>query len=412
MTLLIQKFGGTSVKDLPHIRSTAEKTVAELRAGRQVIVVVSAMGHTTDELIRLSREVSPDYRGYEYDSILSTGEQISSGLYAMILHQWNIQARSWLGWQIPIRTDSVIGKGSIVSIETERIRHALEAGEVPVIAGFQGISPNNQIITLGRGGSDTTAVALTAAFQGERCDIYTDVDGVYTADPRIIPQARKLNRITYEEMLEMSSLGAQVLQTRAVMMAMKYKVAVQVLSSFTDNIGSMMPGTLVSEEDTMMEQNVVSSITSDRDAAKVTLIKVADRPGVAAAIFSALASASLNVDMIVQNISEDGKTTDLTLTVAQNELSDACRALEKAVDYQRLVADEKVAKVSIVGIGMIHQVGVAQKMFKTLAERGINIQVISTSEIKITVLIAEEYMELAVRVLHTAYGLDRKPERA
>lgn len=408
MTLLVQKFGGTSVKDLAHIRSTTEKTAAELRAGHQVIVVVSAMGYTTDELIRLCREVDWGGWGYEYDSILSTGEQVSSGLYAMMLNSLGIKARSWLGWQVPIRTDSVASKGSITSIGTGEIRRCLEGGEVPVVAGFQGISSEGRITTLGRGGSDMTAVALTAILGGERCDIYTDVDGVYTADPRIISTARKLDRITYEEMLEMSSLGAQVLQTRAVMMAMKYKVLVQVLSSFTERIGSMFPGTCVLEEGTIMEQNVVSGVTSNRDVAKVTLIRVEDRPGVAAAIFGALSLASVNVDMIVQNISEDGKTTDLTFTVAQNELSTACRVLEGVVNYQRLVADERVAKVSIVGIGMTNQVGVAQRMFTTLAERGINIQVISTSEIKISVLIAEEYMELAVRVLHTEYGLDSK----
>jgi aspartate kinase len=322
----------------------------------------------------------------------------------MALQELGVSARSWTGWQIPIRTDGAHGKARIESIEIEELEKRMASGQVAVVAGFQGIGPDNRISTLGRGGSDTSAVALAAAVKADRCDIYTDVDGVYTTDPRIVAKARKLDKITYEEMLELASLGAKVLQTRSVEMAMKYRVRLQVLSSFVD-----APGTLVCDEDEIVEKELVSGIAYSRDEAKITLIKVADRPGVAAAIFGPLTDANINVDMIVQNVSENGNSTDLTFTVAKSDLDRAIKVLEERktdLKYERLVPDSNVVKLSVIGMGMRSHAGVAQKMFKTLAEKSINIQVISTSEIKVSVLIAEEYTELALRALHTAYGLD------
>ncbi|MBI5162315.1 MAG: aspartate kinase, partial [Magnetospirillum sp.] len=346
----------------------------------------------------------PLHDAREYDTVVATGEQVTIGLLAIALQELGVPARSWCGWQVPVLTDGVHGKARIESIDTAEMIERMAGGQVAVVAGFQGLGPDRRISTLGRGGSDTSAVALAAALKADRCDIYTDVDGVYTTDPRIVAKARKLDKITYEEMLVLASVGAKVLQTRSVEMAMKHRVRVQVLSSFID-----APGTLVCDEDEIVEKELLSGIAYSRDEAKITLVKVADRPGVAAAIFGPLAEAAVNVDMIVQNVSEDGKTTDLTFTVGKADLDRARKVLEDArgdLNYERLIADSNVVKVSVIGVGMRSHAGIAQKMFHTLATEGINIQVISTSEIKISVLIEEKYTELALRALHTAYGLD------
>jgi aspartate kinase len=409
MARIVQKFGGTSVADINRIRNVAEKVAVEVRAGHQVAVVVSAMAGATNQLVKFCNELSPLHDPGEYDTVVSSGEQVTTGLLAIALQQIGIPARSWLGWQIPIISDAVHGKARIDSINAQALAARLDAGEVAVVAGFQGVTKEGRITTLGRGGSDTSAVALAAALKADRCDIYTDVDGVYTSDPRIVTRARKIPRITYEEMLELASLGAKVLQTRSVEMAMNHRVRVQVLSSFAKAPGSDLPGTMVVDEDEIVEKEIVSGITYSRDEAKITLIKVADRPGVAAGIFGPLADAAINVDMIVQNVSEDGATTDLTFTVAKADLErsrSVIEGLREQLGFQRLVADGNVVKVSVVGVGMRSHAGVAQKMFRTLADKGINIQVISTSEIKVSVLIAEEYTELALRALHHAYGLD------
>ena len=403
MARIVQKFGGTSVADITRIKSVARRVKREVDAGNQVAVVVSAMSGVTNQLVAWTNDLAeiPDAR--EYDVVVASGEQVTAGLTALALQEIGIPARSFLGWQVPIETDGSHGKARIGGIPTESLRECMDAGVVAVVAGFQGVGPGDRVTTLGRGGSDTSAVALAAALQAERCDIFTDVDGVYTTDPRIVAKARKLDKITYEEMLEMASLGAKVLQTRSVELAMNHRVRVQVLSSFTD-----APGTLVVDEDEIVEQQVVSGIAYSRDEAKVTLVKVADRPGVAAAIFGPLSAGAINVDMIVQNISEDG-TTDLTFTVAKADLARTVKVLEEqrgALVYQALKPDSNVVKISVIGVGMRSHTGVAQLMFKTLADKGINIQVISTSEIKVSVLIAEEYTELALRALHTAYGLD------
>jgi aspartate kinase len=362
------------------------------------------MAGVTNHLVELVSEAGVLHDTREYDTVVSSGEQVTAGLLALCLQELGVPSRSWLGWQIPIHTDDSHGKARITGIEPERIAERFEEGQVAVIAGFQGLSPQGRIATLGRGGSDTTAVALAAALGAARCDIFTDVEGVYTSDPRIVTKARKLDKITYEEMLEMASLGAKVLQTRSVELAMNTGVRVQVLSSFED-----VPGTLVVDEDEIVEKQVVSGIAYSRDEAKITLAQVADRPGVAAGIFGPLADASINVDMIVQNVSADGGRTDLTFTVARADLQRAVKLLESKrgeIEYKDLIHDDGVVKVSVIGVGMRSHAGVAQSMFKTLAEKGINIQVISTSEIKISVLIDEEYTELALRSLHTAYGLD------
>jgi aspartate kinase len=345
----------------------------------------------------------------EVDVIVSTGEQVTTGLMALAIRDLGGNARSFQGHQIRIVTDGQHGRARIQEIEAESLTDALGRGKIAVVAGFQGVDEEGSITTLGRGGSDTSAVALAAAIKADRCDIYTDVDGVYTTDPRIVSKARKLSKITYEEMLEMASLGAKVLQTRSVEMAMKHGVRVQVLSSFDKASGSDLPGTLVVDEDEIVEQELVSGIAYSRDEAKITLVGVADRPGVAAGLFGPLADASVNVDMIVQNVSEDGASTDITFTVSKGDLERARGVLETSkeeLQYRRLLADSNVVKVSVIGVGMRSHAGVAQRMFKTLADKGINIQVISTSEIKVSVLIAEEYTELALRALHTAYGLD------
>jgi len=404
VALIVQKFGGTSVANVDRIRAAALRVKAEVDAGNRVAVVVSAMSGVTNQLVDWTRQVSKLYDAREYDVIVSTGEQVTIGLMALALQELGLKSRSWMGWQIPIKTDDAYGRARILDIPADELRRGIANGEVPVVAGFQGIGPDNRVTTLGRGGSDTSAVALAAALGAERCDIYTDVDGVYTTDPRIVAKARKLDKITYEEMLEMASLGAKVLQTRSVELAMNHKVRVQVLSSFVD-----APGTLVVDEDEIVEKQVVSGIAYSRDEAKVTLVRVPDRPGVAAAIFGPLADANINVDMIVQNVSEDGLATDLTFTMAKTDYDRVVQVLEnnrKNLGFARLVGDRNVAKISVIGVGMRSHPGVAQRMFNTLAEKRINILVISTSEIKISVLIADEYTELAVRSLHTAYGLD------
>lgn len=404
MARLVLKFGGTSVADLDRIRSVAQRIKREVEAGHQVAVVVSAMSGTTNQMVGWVNDLDPLHDEREYDAVVAAGEQITAGLTAIALQKLGLKARSWLGWQIPIRTDGTHGKARIESIDTEELRASLADGVVAVVAGFQGVGPHNRISTLGRGGSDTSAVALAAALEADRCDIFTDVDGVYTTDPRIVTKARKMDKITYEEMLEMASQGAKVLQTRSVEMAMNHRVRVQVLSSFEDK-----PGTLVVDESEIVEQQIVSGIAYSRDEAKITLRNVPDQPGVAAAVFGPLADAAVNVDMIVQNISHDGSTTDLTFTVGQADYERATKVIEGAkatLKYADFKGDKAVSKVSVIGVGMRSHFGVAQTMFKALAEKGINIQVITTSEIKVSVLIAEEYTELALRALHTAFGLD------
>jgi aspartate kinase len=398
------KFGGTSVADIERINAVAARVQREVDQGREVAVVVSAMAGHTNQLVDWCRALSPMHDAREYDTVVAAGEQITAGLVAIALQTRGINARSWLGWQIPFETNDAHGKARIMGIDTGHLEERFVQGQVPVVAGFQGVGPDNRVTTLGRGGSDTSAVALAAALKADRCDIFTDVDGVYTTDPRIVAKARKLDKITYEEMLEMASLGAKVLQIRSVEMAMKHGVRLQVLSSFEDK-----PGTLVVNEDEIMEQELVSGIAYSRDEAKITLMRVPDRPGVAAAIFGPLADAHINVDMIVQNVSEDGSNTDMTFTVSKGDFERAKQVLvgrQAELKYQGLLSDSNVAKVSVIGVGMRSHAGIAQRMFKALAEKGINIQVISTSEIKISVLVAEEYTELAVRALHTAYELD------
>ena len=409
MYRIVQKFGGTSVADTQRIKEAAKKVAFEHSQGHQVVVVVSAMAGVTNKLIEFKNCVNNGLDASEYDVVLSSGEQTSAALMALALQNMGVRARSWLGWQIPIWTDNVHGKARITGIETDLLENQLKENEIVVVAGFQGLTPDKRITTLGRGGSDLTAVALAGALQARQCDIFTDVEGIYTCDPRIVSSASKLDKITYEEMMEMSSLGAKVLQTRAVELAMNYNVRIQVRSAFIDS-----PGTYLVSEDEIVEQQVVSGISHNRDEAKVTLLKVSDRPGVAAGVFGPLAEASVNVDMIVQNVSEDGKTTDLTFTVGQADLNLAVEVLETRKDeigFQKIVADAELVKISIVGVGMRSHPGVAQTMFNALAKKGINIKVISTSEIKVSVLIDEEYTELALKALHSAYGLDRDTDR-
>jgi len=408
MGLIVVKFGGTSVADIDRIANAAKKIVRERENGHQVVVVVSAMSGVTNELVGYCDAISGLYDTREYDVVVSSGEQITAGLMAMSLQKLGVAARSWLGWQIPIHTDDIHAKARITSIETDKIRKRLEDGEVVVVPGLQGVTEAGRISTLGRGGSDTTAVALAAELKADRCDIYTDVDGVYTTDPRIVPEARKIDRVSFEEMIELASLGAKVLHTRSVEVAMKNNVNLQVLSSFEDAIGSDLPGTLVVREEDIMEHDVVSGVAYTRNEAKVTLLDVPDTPGVAAKIFKPLADAGINLDMIVQNISPDGKVTDVTFTVVRNDLEHTLKTLESVEDLKgvKILTASDVAKVSVVGAGMISNHGVASKMFETLASKSINIQVISTSEIKISVLIEEDYVELAVRALHDAYGLE------
>lgn len=404
MARIVMKFGGTSVADLSRIANAATRVKREADAGNEVIVVVSAMAGVTNQLVSYVDQTSSIYDVREYDAIVASGEQVTAGLMALKLQDMGVSARSWLGWQIAIRTDAVHGKARIEDIETAEIETRFKQGQVAIVAGFQGIGPDNRITTLGRGGSDTSAVALAAAFKADRCDIYTDVDGVYTTDPRIVSAARKIDVITFEEMLEMASQGAKVLQTRSVEMAMNHGVRLQVLSSFEDK-----PGTLVVDEEDIVEQQIVSGIAYSRDEAKVTLVGVMDKPGVSASIFGPLADKAVNVDMIVQSISTDGQRTDLTFTVSRTDLPLALETLNDnadAIGYKKILSDANVVKISVIGVGMRSHAGVAQTMFRTLAEKGINIQVISTSEIKISTLVSEDYTELALRALHTAYGLD------
>jgi aspartate kinase len=411
------KFGGTSVADIERIRNVARHVEREVKAGHHVAVVVSAMSGTTDRLVGWCREAAAVHDAREYDAVVASGEQVTSGLLAIVLQDMGIPARSWQGWQIPLKTDGVHGAARIAAVDGEEIRKRMEQGQVAVIAGFQGIGPDKRITTLGRGGSDTSAVAVAAALDAA-CDIYTDVDGVYTADPRIVTGARKLDRISYEEMLEQASLGAKVLQTRSVELAMVYKVPLQVRSSFEppdspnqnrpDGTG---PGTLVCDEERIVEQHVVSGIAYSRDEAKVSIRKVKDQPGVSASVFGPLAEADISVDMIVQNISADGSTADITFTVARKDLRKALEVLNAVKDrlgFSEISHSADVAKVSVVGIGMRSHAGVAARMFRALADKGINIQAITTSEIKVSVLIDEAYTELAVRALHSAYGLEGK----
>ncbi|CCQ73186.1 aspartate kinase [Magnetospira sp. QH-2] len=404
MALIVQKFGGTSVGDIGRIKNVARKVKAEVDAGHQVAVVVSAMSGVTNTLVDYTQQIGPDVDPREYDVVVSTGEQVTTGLLSMALQDLGIDARSWQGWQIPVRTDDVHAKARIQSIDVTEMKAQMESGQVAVVPGFQGVSDEGRVATLGRGGSDTSAVALAAALRADRCDIYTDVDGVYTTDPRIVSKARKLDKITYEEMFELASLGAKVLQTRSVEMAMKHGVRLQVRSSFEDT-----PGTMVVNEDEIVEKEIVSGIAYSRDEAKVTVVALEDRPGVASAVFGPLAEANVNVDMIIQNISQDGKHANLTFTVPEGELRRALEVLEDRKDdlrFEKLLSDSKVVKISIIGVGMRSHAGVAQRMFQALADKSINIQVISTSEIKVSVLIDEEYTELALRALHTAYDLD------
>jgi aspartate kinase len=404
MARIVQKFGGTSVGDIERIRNAARRVKREVDAGNEVVVIVSAMAGTTNQLVDWTRRMSRLHDTREYDTVVATGEQVTCGLMALALQDLGVDARSWLGWQVPIRTDDAHGKARIEAIDTAEVERRLVRGQVAVIAGFQGIGPDGRITTLGRGGSDTSAVAMAAALKADRCDIFTDVEGIYTTDPRIVAKARKLDRIAFEEMLEMASQGARVLETRSVAMAMNNRVRLQVLSSFAD-----VSGTLVVDEDEIVENRVVSGIAYSRDEAKITVEQVADRPGVAAALFGPLAENAINVDMIVQNVSADGATTDMTFTVGRADLDRTLAVLEQlrtSVGFRALKPDSNVVKISVIGVGMRSHAGVAQMMFKTLAERGINIQVISTSEIKVSVLIAADYTELALRALHTAYGLD------
>ena len=410
MPLLVMKFGGTSVADLARIRNAAEKVKREVERGFEVIVIVSAMSGKTNELVGWVNDTSQFYDAREYDAVVSAGENVTAGLLALTLQEMGVDARSWQGWQVPINTTSAHSAARFVSIPRAQIDAKFAEGfKVAVVAGFQGVSPEGRITTLGRGGSDTTAVAFAAAFDAVRCDIYTDVDGVYTTDPRIEKKARKLDRIAFEEMLELASLGAKVLQTRSVELAMRYKVKLRVLSSFGETDDTS--GTLVCDEGDIMESKAVSGVAYSRDEAKMTLQAVADRPGIAAAIFGPLAEAGVNVDMIVQNISEAGHT-DMTFSCPTDQVARAEKAMMEAkargtIAFEGLVADTNVAKVSVVGIGMRSHTGVAAMMFRALAAEGINIKVITTSEIKISVLIDRKYMELAVQALHDTFGLDK-----
>jgi aspartate kinase len=414
MPLLVMKFGGTSVADLARIKNAALKVKREVERGYDVIVIVSAMSGKTNELVGWVEQTSPLYDAREYDAVVSSGENVTAGLMALTLQEMDVPARSWQGWQVPINTTSAHASARFKSIPSDNINAKFAEGfKVAVVAGFQGVSPEGRITTLGRGGSDTTAVAFAAAFNAERCDIYTDVDGIYTTDPRITDKARKLDRIAFEEMLELASLGAKVLQTRSVELAMRYKVRLRVLSSFEETDENS--GTLVCDEDEIMESKVVSGVAYSRDEAKITLVTVADRPGIAAAIFGPLSEAGVNVDMIVQNISEKadgGAVTDMTFSCPVNQVARACKAMEDAkaagsINFVELNVDRDVAKISVVGIGMRSHAGVAATMFKALSTENVNIKVISTSEIKISVLIDRKYMELAVQALHDAFELDK-----
>ena len=420
MAVIVMKFGGTSVANVERIKSAALHVKREVDGGNKVAVVVSAMSGATNQLVALVREASLLHDAREYDAVVASGEQVTAGILAICLQSIGVSARSWQGWQVPILTDNAHGAARIKDIDGTKLRERLDNGEVAVVTGFQGIEPERQrIATLGRGGSDTSAVALAIALKADLCDIYTDVDGVYTTDPRVVPRARRLSKVSYEEMLEMASLGSKVLQTRSVELAMVYKMRTRVLSSFAapDSMKPTGPdtwgetGTLVCSEDEIVEQQVVSGIAYAKDEAKVTLLKIEDKPGVAAKVFGPLAEANVNVDMIVQNLSSDGKHTDMTFTVQEGELPRALEVLkgvQKELGHFQINSSADVVKVSVIGVGMRSHAGVAAMMFKALAAKGINILAITTSEIKISVLIDAAYSELAVRTLHSLYGLDKE----
>lgn len=414
MARIVMKFGGTSMGGIDRIRAVAERVKGEVDKGNDVAVIVSAMAGETDRLVQFCREASSLYDPREYDVVVASGEQVSSGLLAIMLQSMGVKARSWMGWQLPIRTSEAHASARIDDIDADTLAKAIKGGQVAVIPGFQGMTEEGRVATLGRGGSDTSAVAIAAAMKADRCDIYTDVDGVYTTDPRIVPRARKLAKVTYEEMLELASVGAKVLQTRSVGLAMKCQVPLQVLSSFEDK-----PGTMIVDEqdieDSEMEKQLITGIAYAKNEAKVTLTSVADKPGSVSAIFTPLAEANVNVDMIVQNFARETGNTDVTFTVPSDDLAKSLDVLAKAKDaigYREISHDTNVCKVSVVGVGMRSHAGVAATMFQTLADRGINIMAITTSEIKVSVLIEEDYTELAVRVLHTAYGLDAEDDAA
>lgn len=419
MARIVVKFGGTSVANVERIRQSARHVKREVDAGNQVVVVVSAMSGKTNELVGWTKEAAPVHDAREYDAVVASGEQVTAGLMAIVLSEMGIPSRSFSGWQVPIRTDDAHSAARITDIDPTNLNGLMETGWVPVITGFQGVAPSGRVTTLGRGGSDTSAVAVAAAVKADRCDIYTDVDGVYTTDPRIVPRAQRLNKIAFEEMLEMASLGAKVLMIRSVELAMAQGVRLVVRSSFDDPDAPQIapdgtpgvPGTLVCDEDEIMEKQIVSGVTLAKAEAKITLRDVKDRPGVAAAIFGTLADQSIVVDMIVQNISDDGATTDITFTVPDSDYDRAVKSLQDAgdtIEYSRISGSKGGAKISVVGVGMRSHAGVASSMFKALAEKGINIQLITTSEIKTSVLIDDQYAELAVRALHTYYGLDKQ----
>ncbi|MPT47338.1 MAG: aspartate kinase [Sphingobium sp.] len=418
MARIVMKFGGTSMAGMERIRNVAARIKHVVGQGNEVAVVVSAMAGETDRLVGFAKEASPLYDPAEYDAVVASGEQVTSGLLAMTLKAMGVDARSWLGWQLPIRTVGAHNKARISTIDTTELLKAMSAGQVAVIPGFQGVMDTGRISTLGRGGSDTSAVAVAAAVKADRCDIYTDVNGVYTTDPRIVRRARKLSMVTYEEMLELASVGSKVLQTRSVELAMKEKVRVQVLSSLDDPTQEELPGTLIVSDEEMeaqiakdsgMERQLITGIAADKNEAKITITRVPDRPGAVASIFGPLAEASINVDMIIQNVGRDKGETDVTFTVPGADLARSLDILEKqkeSIGFNRLINDPKVAKVSVVGVGMKSHAGVAATMFKALADRGINVMAVATSEIKVSVLIDEDETELAVRVLHSAYALD------
>ncbi|MEE9374860.1 MAG: aspartate kinase [Rhizobiaceae bacterium] len=424
MARLVMKFGGTSVADLERIHNVARHVKREHDAGHQVAVVVSAMAGRTNELVGWVNDMPlvgdntmPIFDAREYDAIVSSGEQVSAGLLAIALQSFGIDARSWLGWQIPLKTDMAHGSARIVALDGAEIIERMQGGQVAVVAGFQGVSPENRIATLGRGGSDTSAVALAAGVKADRCDIYTDVDGVYTTDPRMAPKAQRLDKVAYEEMLEMASLGAKVLQVRSVELAMVHKVRVFVRSSFDapekidSSEGANPPGTLICSEDEIVEEQVVTGIAYVKDEAQISLRRVSDKPGVAAAVFGPLADAQVNVDMIVQNVSEDGSVTDMTFTVPSSDLNKALNTLQasqESIGYEVVQSDPGMVKVSVIGMGMRSHAGVASSAFQAMADKGINIRAITTSEIKISILIDQDYAELAVRTLHSVYGLDKE----
>ena len=414
MARIVMKFGGTSVADIERIRIVAQHVKREVDAGHQVAVVVSAMSGKTNELVAWAREASPMHDAREYDAIVSSGEQVSAGLLAIVLQSIGVEARSWLGWQVQIRTDGTHGAARIEGIDGDKLLERFERGQVAVIAGFQGIGPDNRIATLGRGGSDTSAVAIAAAIEADRCDIYTDVDGVYTTDPRMVPNASRLDKVSFEEMLEMASLGAKVLQVRSVEMAMINNVRLFVRSSFEDPAsidGSSFVGTLICNEDEILENPVVTGIAYTKDEAQISLRRVPDKPGVSAAVFGPLAKNNINVDMIVQSVSEDGSRTDMTFTLPEGDVEMAMKVLQDAkedIGYEILQSDKNLVKISVIGIGMRSHAGVAATAFNALAKKDINIRAITTSEIKFSILIDADYTELAVRTLHSEYALDQK----